>query len=71
MIAAVRLLPMRAVLAAGTLLGRAFYLLDRGHRRLALDNLRAAFPTRSDDERRAICRDMFSHFGRLLVVLLK
>jgi len=70
-IAAVRLLPMRAVLAVGTLLGRAFYFFDRGHRRLAMDNLRAAFPLRSDEECRAICRQMFSHFGRLLVVLLK
>jgi KDO2-lipid IV(A) lauroyltransferase len=70
-IATVRLLPMRAVLAVGTALGRTFYLIDRGHRRLALDNLRAAFPLRSDSECRAICRHMFSHFGRLLVVLLK
>jgi len=70
-IATVRLLPMRAVLAVGTALGRAFYLIDRGHRRLALDNLRAAFPSRSDSECRTICRHMFSHFGRLLVVLLK
>ena len=62
---------MRAVLAAGSVLGRAFYLFDRGHRRLAIDNLHAAFPVRSNDECRAICRDMFSHFGRLLIVLLK
>jgi KDO2-lipid IV(A) lauroyltransferase len=66
-----RLLPMRGVLAVGTALGRAFYLFDRGHRRLAVDNLRAAFPLRSEAECRAICRNMFSHFGRLLVVLLK
>ncbi len=71
MIALTRLLPMRAVLALGTLLGRAFYLFDRGHRRLAIDNLRAAFPVRTDAECRAISREMFSHFGRLLVVLLK
>ena len=67
----VRLLPMRVVLALGMALGRAFYLFDRAHRRLAMDNLRAAFPLRSEDECRAICREMFSHFGRLLVVLLK
>ena len=67
----VRLLPMRVVLGLGTALGRAFYLFDRGHRRLAIDNLRAAFPLRTEAECQAICRDMFSHFGRLLVVLLK
>jgi len=67
----VRVIPMRAVLAAGTVLGRAFYMFDRLHRRLAIDNLRAAFPVRSEDECRVICRDMFAHFGRLLAVLLK
>jgi KDO2-lipid IV(A) lauroyltransferase len=62
---------MRAVLAVGTLLGRAFYTVDRSHRRLAIENLRAAFPVRSEQECQVICREMFSHFGRLLVVLLK
>jgi len=66
-----RLVPLPGVLAAGALLGRAFYVLDRPHRRLAVSNLRAAFPLRSDAECRAIARGMFSHFGRLLTVLLK
>jgi len=67
----VRWVPMQAVLAAGTLLGSAFYLFDRPHRHLALRNLQAAFPLRSDGECRAIARGMFAHFGRLLTVLLK
>ena len=71
MIALVRVLPMRAVLAAGSLLGRAFHAVDRGHRRLAVENLQAAFPLRSRRECRAIARQMFEHFGRLLMVLLK
>lgn len=71
MIAVVRVLPMRAVLAAGTLLGLAFHALDGAHRRLALRNLEAAFPVRRSAERRGIARGMFSHFGRLLMVLLK
>ena len=66
-----RLLPMRAVIAAGTLLGTAFYLFDRPHRRLAISNLRAAFPSRSDAECDTIARGMFVHFGQLLTVLLK
>lgn len=70
-IALVRLLPMRGVLAAGAMLGRVFYLFDRGHRRLAMDNLKAAFPLRTDAECREITRRMFEHFGRLLMVLLK
>ena len=69
--ALMRLLPMRAVLLLGTLLGRVFHAIDRGHRRLALSNLEAAFPLRTRQERAAIARDMFAHFGRLLTVLLK
>jgi KDO2-lipid IV(A) lauroyltransferase len=70
-VAVVRLLPMRVVLAAGALLGRAFHAFDGGHRRLAVENLQHAFPLRSRDECRAIAREMFEHFGRLLMVLLK
>ncbi len=62
---------MRAVLALGSLLGRAFCTFDGPHRRLAERNLQAAFPLRTPAECRAIARDMFSHFGRLLMVLLK
>lgn len=62
---------MPAVLAAGSVLGRAFYLLDRGHRRLAIDNLQAAFPLRSRSECVAIARRMFEHFGQLLMAMLK
>jgi len=67
----VRLLPMRMVLAAGTLLGRLFHACDGPHRRLALRNLEAAFPARPREERAAIAHEMFAHFGRLLMVLLK
>jgi KDO2-lipid IV(A) lauroyltransferase len=70
-IAVVRVLPMRGVLAAGTLLGRAFYWIDGGHRRLAIGNLQTAFPLRSKRECVAIARRMFEHFGHLLMVLLK
>lgn len=70
-VSAVRLLPMRAVLGAGSLLGRAFHAFDAGHRRLAVQNLQHAFPLRSPAECRRIARRMFEHFGRLLMVLLK
>jgi Kdo2-lipid IVA lauroyltransferase/acyltransferase len=69
--AVMSLLPMRGVLAVGTALGRAFHAVDVKHRRLALANLDAAFPSRTQAERAAIARDMFEHFGRLLTVLLK
>jgi KDO2-lipid IV(A) lauroyltransferase len=69
--ALVSLLPMRAVRALGAGLGRLAYALDAGHRRIALANLESAFPLRTEQERRALGRAMFAHFGSLLLELLK
>jgi KDO2-lipid IV(A) lauroyltransferase len=68
---AMRLLPMSAVRASGSALGRLAYLVDRPHRRVALENLAAAFPARSAGERAIIARGAFMHFGQLLLELLK
>ncbi|HXE79372.1 MAG TPA: lysophospholipid acyltransferase family protein, partial [Vicinamibacterales bacterium] len=66
-----RLMPRALVRPAGTLVGLAFYAFDRAHRRIADTNLATAFPKRTAAERRAIVREMFGHFGRVLVELLK
>jgi lauroyl/myristoyl acyltransferase len=66
-----RMLPMTLVRAAGTLLGYTAYVFDRSHRRVALENLAKAFPSRTPSERRAIARRMFVHFGRLVLELMK
>jgi KDO2-lipid IV(A) lauroyltransferase len=66
-----RRLPDAGAAALGACIGRAFYVLDGAHRRLAVEQLRAAFPVRSIDECRAIARATFAHFGRLLVALLR
>jgi KDO2-lipid IV(A) lauroyltransferase len=55
----------------GALIGLSFYLVDPAHRRLAVAQLRGAFPVRSEAECRAIARATFAHFGRLLVALLR
>ncbi|MBI2222861.1 MAG: lysophospholipid acyltransferase family protein [Acidobacteria bacterium] len=64
-------LPYRVADAIGTAIGLAIYAIDRGHRRLAIANLQAAFPHRSRRECVAIARRTFGHFGRLLTALLK
>jgi Kdo2-lipid IVA lauroyltransferase/acyltransferase len=69
--ACVRVLPIPAVRVCGSALGYVAYLVDRFHRRIALSNLAAAFPTRSPADRRAITRAMFVHFGRLVFELIK
>ncbi len=71
LIAAAAFLPDAAVWALGTGVGRAFYTLDRVHRRIAERNLERAFPARAARERRAVARRAFEHFGRLLLELLK
>ncbi len=70
-ISCARVLPHGISEACGGALGRAFFLLDRRHRRIALDNVAAAFPGRTAAEHRAIVRDAFGHFGRLLLAVLE
>ena len=69
--AALRPMPMWMVRACGTSLGAAAYAVDGFHRRLALENLANAFPSRGAADRQAIARRMFAHFGRLLLELMK
>ncbi len=64
-------LPHPVLLLFGRTLGFVFYVLDVPHRRVALQNLAAAFPRRSAAERRAIVRAVFAHFGCLLFEFLK
>jgi len=62
---------MARVRSWGAALGRVAYHVDRRHRRAALDNLAAAFPGRSLQEREAIARGVYEHFGGVLLELLK
>ena len=71
LLAVVRISSDRVVQFMGTCLGMAFYRIDRAHRRIAERNLAIAFPTRSAAERKAIAREAFRHFGRVLFTLLK
>ena len=69
--AIVGILPDAIARGIGTCIGLCFYAIDGGHRRLAVAQLRAAFPVRSQAECRAIARATFAHFGRLLVAVLR
>jgi KDO2-lipid IV(A) lauroyltransferase len=71
LIGLVRITPDPLVRGYGSVLGLAFYLFDRPHRKIAERNLAVAFPLRSRAERRAIVRAAFGHFGRLLFEVLK
>jgi KDO2-lipid IV(A) lauroyltransferase len=66
----IRMLPRRVSLGFGNVLGQLFYLLDVRRRELAVDNLKAAFPARSDRTCRALIRSTFGNFGRHVVEFL-
>lgn len=60
------LLPRRLGLLCGRLLGRTFYVASSRHRRIALRNLRRAFPDRIDAAGRSrIARAAFAHVGMI------
>ncbi len=63
--------PNLLVRAGGVAIGSMFYAVDRSHRRVALANLEQCFPARSAAERAVIARQMFQHFGVLLLELLQ
>ena len=70
-LAFVRVVPSTFLALMGSALGLVVYACDRGHRHVAMRNVAAAFPGRSEGERRQIVRGAFKHFGRLLFELLK
>jgi KDO2-lipid IV(A) lauroyltransferase len=64
-------LPLRSVRALGAALGRFMYVADGFHRRLAMANIALALPSKAIDERRAIARRVFAHFGSVLFELIR
>jgi KDO2-lipid IV(A) lauroyltransferase len=63
--ALLRAVPLRWGLKIGAALGLLFYLFDFRDRRIALMNLRLAFPDRSPAERRRILRATCRNLGRM------
>lgn len=63
-------LPRRLVLALGRGLGRLWGDLDRRHVEIAADNLRRAFPHWDEPRVLRTARDVYAHFGALLLDLL-
>jgi KDO2-lipid IV(A) lauroyltransferase len=56
---------------AARALGASFLRLDRAHRRIAEENVAAAFPGRSPAEHHAIVAAAFDHFGQLLFEIIR
>jgi len=66
LLAASVVVPRRVMLALGSAAGTLGYLLDRRHRRIALDNVRMAFGDSLDDAAaRGLVRRCWRHFGRI------
>ncbi len=67
---ALRPMPLRIVRAAARLLGWLAYVLWVPRRRIALDNLRHAFPEKTEAERRRIARGAFVNIATTLLEFL-
>jgi KDO2-lipid IV(A) lauroyltransferase len=68
---ALRLLPRRARLACGRALGSLVFFLDRRHQAITFDNVAAAFgDSKTEEDKRAIARGAFQHFGAMLIELI-
>lgn len=63
-------LPRRVALALGRGLGRVWGDHDRRHAAIAADNLRRAFPHWNEARVMRTTRDVYAHFGELLLDLL-
>lgn len=62
------MLPFRVAVRGGALLGRLFYLADRRHRSITLENLKAALgKEKSERERKRIAVGVFENLGRTVV----
>ena len=64
-----RALPRWVSLGLGGALGRFFYLLHGRRRQLAIDNLKAAFPSRTGYECKTVLSETYAHLGRHVVDL--
>jgi len=60
------LAPLRLARLWGRLLGLAWYRLDRRHRRIVLDNLRASFPGQDPSWIERTARGVFLHLGQVV-----
>lgn len=63
-------LPRRAALAFGRALGGLWADLDRRHVRIALDNLRRAYPHWSEERLVRTALGVYRHFGQVVIDLL-
>lgn len=63
-------LPLRGRLAMGRMLGRLFFAADKRHQRIALENLKAAYPDSDEAWCHAVARQTFEHLGRLMVEIM-
>jgi Kdo2-lipid IVA lauroyltransferase/acyltransferase len=64
---ALRLLPWRAALGLGKVLGRIAYAIDTRHRRVVRENLRLTDLNLTEAQARKISKACFAHFGAMLM----
>jgi len=64
------LLKHRKAVALGRVLGSSGYFLSPGHRKIAMENIRTAFPEKSQDECKSIAKQSFETLGMISMEIL-
>jgi len=64
-------LPERAAWSFGKVLGRGLYFVDRPHRKVATENLSAAFPAKTPHAIKGHVKEVFENLGLVLVESLR
>ncbi len=64
------MLPFKSAQRLGAILGSGAFYIVGGRKRVAMENLRHAFPEKTEDERLAITKGAFRNFGIAFVELL-
>ena len=64
-------LPSGPALKIGRLLGKAFYGLDKRHRKYTLNNLALAFPEKSKEEIKGLCVSFYENLGMVFTEIIR
>jgi len=67
----VRLIPFRAAVCLGGMLGSLVYKIDKRHQRVIIDNIRQSFKDKTDEEVERIARSVYTNTGRHAVEFMR
>lgn len=67
----INLIPLASALSIGRILGLIFRKVDKKHAKSTINNLKIAFPTKTEEEIRKICNDFYKNLGMVFVEIFR